>query len=65
MGFNFLKATLQGDSLLFNTWSLGLPGAHWVNLRRKSDYVDLEATHRFQIQDLWIGNPAGIQHLNH
>ena len=47
MGFNFLKATLGGDSLFFNTWSLGLPGAHLVDLRRKNGCVDLGPTQRF------------------
>ena len=47
MRFNFLKATLRGDSLLFNTRSLGLPGAHLVDLRRKKGCVDFGPTQRF------------------
>ena len=44
--------------LLFNTWSLGLPGAHLVNLRRKNDRINLGATQLFSTQDTWIRNPA-------
>ena len=44
--------------LLFNTRSLGLPGAHLVDLRRKNGQVDLGATQLFSTQDPWIGNPA-------
>ena len=47
MRFNFLKAPLRGDSLLFNTRPLGLPGAHLVDLRRKKGCVDFGATQRF------------------
>ena len=59
-----LKKTLRplfvdGVQLLFfNTRSLGLPGAYLVDLRKKSDWVDLGATHLFSTQDAWIGNPA-------
>ena len=58
MGFNFLKAKLWGESLLFNTRSPRLPGAHWVDLRRKNGCVDLGATQQFWPKDPWIGNPA-------
>ena len=44
--------------LLFNSQSLGLPGAHIVDLRRKNDRVDHRATQLFSTQDSWIGNPA-------
>ena len=44
--------------LLFNTQSLGLPGAHLVDLRRKNSWLDLGATQLFSTQDAWIGNPA-------
>ena len=44
--------------LLFNTQSLGLPGAQLVDLRRKNGWVDLGATQLFSTQDPWIGNPA-------
>ena len=59
-----LKKTLRalfmdGVRLLhFNTWSLGLPGAQLVDLRRKNGWVDLGATQLFSTQDPWIGNPA-------
>ena len=46
------------ELLLFNTQSLGLPGAHLVNLIRKNGWVDLGATQLFSTQDAWIGNPA-------
>ena len=48
-----LKKTLRpffmdGVQLLFlNTWSLGLPGAHLVNLRKKNGWADLGATQLF------------------
>ena len=44
--------------LLFNTLSLGIPGAHLVDLRRISGWVHLGATKLFSTQDPWIGNPA-------
>ena len=44
--------------LFFNTQSLGLPGAHLVDLRKKNGCVDLGATQLFSTQDAWIGNPA-------
>ena len=59
-----LKKTLQPlfmdgvQLLLFNTRSLGLPGAHLVNLRRKNGWVDFGATQLFYTQDPWIGNLA-------
>ena len=62
--FTFKKKTLRPhfmdgvQLLLFNTWSLGLPGAHLVDLRRKNYWVDLGATQLFSAQDSWIGNPA-------
>ena len=33
--------------LLFNTWSVGLPGAYLVDLRGKNGQVDLGATQLF------------------
>ena len=62
--FFLLKKTLQAvfmdgvQLLLFNTQSLGLPGAHLVDLRRKNSWLDLGATQLFSTQDAWIGNPA-------
>ena len=61
MRFNFLKATLRGDSLLFNTRSLGLPGAHLVDLRRKMTGLTLEPPNGFEPR----ATEFGIQHLNH
>ena len=39
MGFNCLKTAepLGGDSLFFTTKSPGVPGTHWINLRRMKD----------------------------
>ena len=36
IGFNCLKATepLRGNSLVFTTQSLGVPGTYFINLRR-------------------------------
>ena len=59
-----LKKTLRplfmdGVQLLFfNTRSLGFPGAHLVDLRKKNGWVDLGATQLFSTQDAWIGNSA-------
>ena len=44
--------------LLFNTQSLGLPGAHLVDIRRKNGWIDLGATQLFSSQNAWIGNLA-------
>ena len=44
--------------LLFNTQSLGLPGTHIVDLRRKNDRADHRDTQLFSTQDSWTGNPA-------
>ena len=61
---SLLKKTLRPlfmngiQLLLCNTWSLGLPGAHLADLRRKNGQVDLGATQLFSTQDPWIGNPA-------
>ena len=44
--------------LFFNIQSLGLPGSHLVDLRKKNGWVDLGATQLFSTQDAWIGNPA-------
>ena len=46
---NCLKGTkpLQGDSLLFTTQSLGVPGTHLIDLGRVKDWVNLTATQRF------------------
>ena len=44
--------------LLFNTQSLRLLGANLVDLRKKNDSVDLEATQLFSTLAAWIGNPA-------
>ena len=50
---------MDGDRLLlFNTWSVGLPGAHLVDLRGKNGQVDLGATQLFLTENAWIGNPA-------
>ena len=58
----FLKKTLRTlfmDGVIpFNTQSLGLPGAHLVDLRRKNGRADLAATQLFSTQDSWIGKPA-------
>ena len=61
MGFNFPRVTLRGDSLLFNTRSLGLPGAHLVDLRRKMTGLTLEPPNGFEPR----ATEFGIQHLNH
>ena len=59
-----LKKTLRppfmdGVQLLFfNSRSLGLPGAHLVDLTKKNGWFDLGATQLFSTQDAWIGNPA-------
>ena len=60
-----LQKTLQAlfmdgvQFLFFNTRSLGLAGAHLVNLRKKNGWVELGATQLFSTQeDPWIGNPA-------
>ena len=47
MGFNFVEAALRGESLLFNTQSLRLPGAHLVDFRRNNGCVDLGVTQQF------------------
>ena len=44
--------------LFFNTRSLGFPGAHLVDLRKKNGWVDLEATQLLSTQDGWNANPA-------
>ena len=44
--------------LLFNTLSLGIPGAHFINFKQKYGWVDLGATQLFSTQDAWIANPA-------
>ena len=59
MGFNFLKATLRGDSLLFNTRSLGLPGAHLVSTSEgRKAVLTLDPPNGFEPKNPWIGNPA-------
>ena len=44
--------------LLFNTRSLGIPGAHLVDLRRTNGRADLGAIQLFSTQDPWIWNTA-------
>ena len=44
--------------LFFNIQSLGLPGSHLVDLRKKNGWDDLGATQFFSTQGAWIGNPA-------
>ena len=47
--------------LLFNTLSLGIPGAHFINFKQKYGkygWVDLGATQLFSTQDAWIENLA-------
>ena len=49
MGFICRKATepLRGDSLLFITWTPGLPGTYLIELVRMKGSVDLAATQHF------------------
>ena len=55
--FTLKKKTLQPlfmdrvQLLLFSTQSLGLPGAHLVDLRKKNGCVDFGATQLFSTQD--------------
>ena len=46
-GSTFLRLHYEETVYFFNTWSLGLPGAHLVNLRRKNGCVDFGPTQRF------------------
>ena len=66
IGFNCLKVTepLQGDILLFTTKNLGIPGTHFINLRRTKGWVNLRTTQWFQTQDPWTGKPEP-QPLDH
>ena len=58
MWFYFLKATepLQGECLLFNTNSSGVPGAHLVDLGMMKGRVGLGATQWFLTLNPWIEN---------
>ena len=55
--FTLKKTTLQPlfmdrvQLLLFSAQSLGLPGAHLVDLRKKNGWVDFAATQLFLTQD--------------
>ena len=53
-----LQKTLRGDSLLFTTRALGLPGTHLVSLGRIHHLVNLGASQWFWAWDPWIGNAA-------
>ena len=51
---------LQGGSLLFTTKFPGIPGTHFMDIRRMKGWVDLGATQWFWIQDPKIGNPTPL-----
>ena len=55
---------LWGDSLLFPTKSPGVPGTHFISLRRMKDWADLGTAQWFWAQDPWIGN-AESEPLGH
>ena len=48
---------LWGGSLLFTTKFPEIPGAHFIDLSRMKDWVELGATQWFWARDPWIGNP--------